>query len=846
MFLNMGHALEITAFIASLNLAAASLSFCAGEYSLCADGSCSLVKASCGRCKPGQYACPLLNKHNGVCIDSIEDYATKCRGLAGTYLDTSLSEEKRLDHLVDAVAANMTELTKQLVNNAPAIPRLALPSYNYLNDDEHGVIGKGDATVYPMGVGMGATWSSDTVHAVGTAIGVEARSTHNVLADKSGNSCASKSTGNPTANGCGITLYAPNINLVRDPRWGRAEEVFGEDPHLTSELAVAIVTGMQGNKEGETRAADGGPLMAGACCKHYAVYSSENIPKDRTQLNVNVSARSLHETYLPAMKACVNRAKATHVMCSYNAVNGKPTCAHNELLNDVLRKQWGFDGFVVSDYDAWINLKTTHHFVSTFEEAAAVGINSGMDQEGGFGVYSAVDAMPAALTSGAVTAATVKRSFRRLMRIRMRLGMFDPPSTVNPANATYTPSKQCQSPEHLALARTAARESVTLLKNEGGILPLNRADFKGEGSMAVIGPLADDWHVLVGAANYAYPDGPSKGVVTLLSGLERALPKGATTHFDGCADTACATANITGAVGVAVKARAIVLVLGDQFGGKRTGWPLCKGSTTNGCESEAHDRTTIEIPGQQAAVAEALGVVHDTPLVCVLLHGGAIALTNKALEACDAILDLWVPGQEAGNALTDILFGEHSPAGRAPFTFYHATSDLPDFSEYDQYPSSTSHGITYRHYVGPPVDFEFGFGLSYTTFSYSHLHVPATVKACDDVTLTVMVTNTGKVKSDEVVQVYASVPDATVPAPRIRLVAFERVRDVPPGKTVEVKLTVTPGSHAVVLEGGRSVYDAHSVVQRGRLQLFVGGSQPGKGRGCLNATVSVTNTAKCE
>ena len=283
-----------------------------------------------------------------------------------------------------------------------------------------------------MGVGMGATWSLDTVHEVGAAIGVEARSTHNVLADKSGNSCASKSTGNPTANGCGITLYAPNINLVRDPRWGRAEEVFGEDPHLTSEMAVAIVTGMQGNEEGKTHAVDGGRLMAGACCKHYAVYSSENIPIDRQKFNVNVSARSLFETYLPAMQACVHRAKATHVMCSYNAVNGKPTCAHNELLNDVLRKQWDFDGFVVSDYDAWINLKTTHNYVSTFEEAAAVGINAGMDQEGGFGTYSAVDAMPAALASGAVSSATVKESFRRLMRIRLRLGMFDPPSSVHP------------------------------------------------------------------------------------------------------------------------------------------------------------------------------------------------------------------------------------------------------------------------------------------------------------------------------------------------------------------------------------------------------------------------------
>jgi beta-glucosidase-like glycosyl hydrolase len=179
------------------------------------------------------------------------------------------------------------------------------------------------------------------------------------------------------ANGCGITLYAPNINLVRDPRWGRAEEVYGEDPHLSAELAVAMVTGMQGNREGETVAEDGGPLMSGACCKHFAVYQNENIPEARTQLDANVSARSLWETYMPVMKACVVRAKATHVMCSYNSVNGKPTCAHPDLLNGILREQWKFDGFVVSDYDAWVNLVTTHHYVDTMEEAAAVGINAG-------------------------------------------------------------------------------------------------------------------------------------------------------------------------------------------------------------------------------------------------------------------------------------------------------------------------------------------------------------------------------------------------------------------------------------------------------------------------------------
>ena len=271
-----------------------------------------------------------------------------------------------------------------------------------------------------------------------------------------------------------------------------------------------------------------------------------------------------------------------------------PQCAHDELLNGVLRKQWGFDGFVVSDYDAWINLKRTHHYVDTFEEAAAVGINAGMDQEGGFGVYSAVDALPAALAAGTVSASTVKGSFRRLMKIRMRLGMFDPPASVAPNNASYTPAIQCESAAHIALARRAVRESIVLLKNKNNVLPLSAEAFKGKaGSLAVIGPLADDKYNLLGAANYAFPDGPSKGVVTVLQGLREVVGQPAAPHINGCSSTACDVADISGATALSRGASATVLVLGDSFGGKRTGWPLCKGSSVNGCESEAHDRTTF-------------------------------------------------------------------------------------------------------------------------------------------------------------------------------------------------------------------------------------------------------------
>jgi beta-glucosidase len=669
---------------------------------------------------------------------------------------------------------------------------------------------------------------------MGHAIGVESRATHNAQADKSGNDCGSDSTGKSVSNGCGITLYAPNINIVRDPRWGRAEEVYGEDPFLTSELAVGMVTGMQGNKEGEPLGADGSPLISGASCKHFAVYQNENIPEERTTLDANVSARSLWETYLPMMKACVMRGKATHVMCSYNAVNGKPTCAHPELLNDILRDSWGFDGFVVSDYDAWKNLVDTHHFAATYAEAAAIGINNGMDQEGGFGQYSPIDAMPDALAAGNVSEATIEQSFRRLMRVRMRLGMFDPPSMVPAYNSSYLPDQQCETEERLELARRAARDGAVLLKNanlKGGnaALPLSRLG--QDDTVAVVGPQALDWRVLVGASNYAFRDGPSTGVVTLLEGLKSGAGSMQVVHANGCDTASCETVDISSATTIATNSAATVVILGDWFG-NRDGWPLCKGTGEDGCEAEAHDRTAIELPGKQVELVQALRDSIDAtneasvPLVCVLLHGGAVAL-GDALHACDAIVDMWVPGQMGGAALADIIFGDFSPAGRLPITMYSATTDLPpmDKAQFDEYPNEKSNGTTYRHYVGPAPAFRFGHGLSYTKFSYPSVDVQRSAGPCEPVHVSVTVHNVGKYVSDEVVQVYVSTPESTEPSPRIRLAAFKRVKNIQPGQSVNVDLVIAPESHSVVIPA-ESVYIEQLKVEAGNFKVYVGGSQP--------------------
>lgn len=801
---------------------AGALDFCSGEFSLCNDGSCALVDSACGRCQPEQYACPM----SSTCIDEIEDYV-KCPGLQNTYLDWTRSEDERLDMLSGSVSTS--DMISQLVNNAPKIDSVEVPAYNYLNDNEHGVKGTAHATVFPMGVGLGASWSPELAHEMGRAIGIESRSTHNSQADKSGNNCASDSTGQAVSNGCGITLYAPNINIVRDPRWGRAEEVYGEDPFLTSELAVGMVTGLQGNKEGESHGADG-PLMSGASCKHFAVYQNENVPETRTFLDANVSARDLWETYLPMMKACVTRGKATHVMCSYNAVNGKPTCAHPELLNDILRDSWGFDGFVVSDYDAWKNLVDTHKYASTYVEAAATGINSGMDQEGGFGHYSPIDAMPDALAAGTVSEATIEQSFRRMMRVRMRLGMFDPPSMVPAMNSSFLPDQQCETEERLELARRAARDGAVLLKNAKHSLPLSRLG-KGD-TLAVVGPQADDWRILVGAANYAWRDGPSKGVVTLLEGLKNGAGSMEVVHANGCDTTACDTADIASATSIASNSAATVVILGNWFGHK-AGWPLCKGTGEDGCESECHDRTTIELPGKQVELVQALrdsinanDNAASVPLVCVLLHGGAVAL-GDALHACDAIVDMFVPGQMGGTALADIIFGDFSPAGRLPITMYAATTDLPpmDKAQFDEYPNERSNGTTYRHYVGRTPTFRFGHGLSYTRFSYPLINVPQSASPCEPIHVSVKVHNAGNYVSDEVVQVYVSTPESTEPSPRIRLAAFKRVKNIKPGQTIHVNLVIAPEMHSVVIPA-ESVYVEQLKVEAGTLKVYVGGSQP--------------------
>eukprot|EP00730_Choanoeca_flexa_P007214 TRINITY_DN12297_c0_g2_i2.p1 TRINITY_DN12297_c0_g2~~TRINITY_DN12297_c0_g2_i2.p1 ORF type:complete len:901 (+),score=146.73 TRINITY_DN12297_c0_g2_i2:2-2704(+) len=865
---------------------------CYGEFSLCPDtGECSL--GPCGVCPAKTFVCPLKSDDGTYkCFSNASDYVN-CPHLKGTHLDWTLTIDQRLDYLVNHTT--LEQRVAQLTNTAPALPDLGVPTYQWLSDDEHGVI-REHATNFPDGPGLGASWDVDLIYRIGVAVGQEARGGHNGYTH-SGNRAV-----DGYQNGLGITIYGPNLNLVRDPRWGRAQEVYSEDPCLTSKLTVGYITGVQGMHLNGTRK-DKDFLQAGACCKHYVAYDLETFPIGRQSFDASVDARSMWEHYMPAFDACFNEAKAMHTMCSYNSLNGYPTCGDPGLLNHVLRDMWKWDGFVVSDYDAWQDIYSTHHFAANATEAAAIGINAGLDQEGGG--TSCISELPAAIAAGMTTAAKVETSFRRLFHKRIELGMLDPP-THSSYNAI--PFSVVANKGHIALTREAAGKAMCLYKNDNNTLPLNEKDYTDEGSILVVDFGAGSGTNIIG--NYANP--PDTGSVSVSEGLRNVLaPQSnrkaqhayeANTTYQGddvytimassiedcersclamdacryfsyvadggmlqghchmfgasaskqpqagytsgslpavqdsivsfakgCANIACNdTTYFPEAVAKAQHAKTTVLVLGLYTGCLQT----------PACESEAHDRSSIAMPGQQNALVTAVRAA-SKQLVCVLVHGSGLQLQH-VMDTCDAVVDAWYPGQEGGNGLADVLFGKVNPAGRSPQTHYASDDDLPPFGNMDLYAHK---GITYRYFQGDVV-IPFGFGLSYTSFDISNIEVPSTSAPCDDIHVAVDVTNTGDRDGDEIVQVYVKQPNASVPVPQVRLVAYTRVA-VAQGQTVSVKLSFPPKSHSIV-PWGTEFFNPDLTVEAGPLRVYVGNGQPDHGTSVAKATIFITSSQQLE
>lgn len=832
---------------------------------------------------------------------------------APPYLDPDLPLEHRVNDLVSRMT--LDEKAGQTLYNAPAIPRLQIPEYNWWGEALHGVARAGKATVFPQAIGLAATWDAPLLQRVATVISDEARAKyhHSVRHGRRGIYE-------------GLTFWSPNINIFRDPRWGRGMETYGEDPYLTGRLGVAFVKGMQGDHPTY--------LKTVATPKHFAVHSGPE--PDRHVFDAIVDERDLRETYLPAFRATVVEANAQSIMCAYNRFRGNPCCGSNELLERILRREWGFSGYVVSDCWAIMDFYTFHKVDQTAPQAAARALLSGTDLNCGV----TYDSLAVAVRQGLVSEALVDTAVKRLFRARFKLGMFDPDDRVPYARI---PISTNDSKKHRQLALEAAQKSIVLLKNEKDLLPF-RNDVR---SIAVIGPNAHDVDLLLGNYN-GVPSEP----VTPLEGLRKKAPRGVSIFYaQGCelAKDIPAFELVPPAVlfteqkgkrtpglfgeyfnnhtlegkpsvqrvdrsidfnwwedspargvrpdsfsvrwsGVLVPPTSGRYTLGVRaFGGARlwlddsllfgesdrhsvmTQWKFVhlEGKKPYNIRLEYWDRRadasaqlvwslpkpnlkdealavagradvvvmmlglsprlegeemTVEVPGFKGGDRVDLGLPREQeellraivatkkPVVLVLLSGSAVAATWAA-ENVPAILEVWYPGQAAGSALADVLFGNVNPGGRLPVTFYKSAEQLPPFSNYNM------EGKTYRYFRGEPL-YPFGHGLSYTRFEYTNLRIPASVRAGEQIKISADVENTGARMGDEVVQLYVTQVGASVPVPVRSLQGFQRLA-LKPGERRTVSFVLTPRQISLINN------QAKRVVEPGIIEISVGGKQPG-------------------
>ena len=668
---------------------------------------------------------------------------------AAIYRDPAQPMAQRIDDLIRRMS--LREKLGQMINSAAAIPRLQVPAYDYWNECLHGVARAGLATSFPQAIGMAATWNPALLHEVSDVISTEARAKHHD-AVRHGND----------ARYFGLTFWTPNINLFRDPRWGRGQETYGEDPFLTSRLAVAFITGLQGN--------DPRYVKALACAKHFAVHSGPE--PTRHIFNAVPSEQDFYDSYLPHFEAAVREAHVGAVMSAYNSVYGESATSSTLLLTELLRKQWGFDGHVVSDCDAVSDIWATHRLVATPEEAAARAIKAGCDLNCGEQYY----ALGRALKKGLLSIQDVDQALHRIFTARFRLGMFDPDAQVPYAQI---PISEVDSPAHAALALKTAEEAVVLLKNSG-VLPLDRSRLK---RIAVIGANADSVSMLLG--NYK---GTPSHPVTILAGIKEAAgPAIDVVSVEGCPlalrtseSPAAYSAGIAAAVELARTADAIIYVGGIS--------PQLEGEEMRVDDAgfSGGDRTRIELPAIQTALIQSLCAT-GRPVIFVNCSGSAIAMPWEATNL-PAILQAWYPGQAGGAAVARVLFGDCNPSGRLPVTFYRSTDDLPPFEDY------AMARRTYRFFRGQPL-FPFGHGLSYTKFTYGPVQLDRDeIRADGTIRLSAEIANVGGRDGDEVVQVYARRAGSADPhLPQQQLIAFQRVT-VPQGAHVTATLTAPAGT----------------------------------------------------
>ncbi len=673
---------------------------------------------------------------------------------------------------------SLAEKVAQLQNEAPAISRLGFPAYNYWNEALHGVANNDIATVFPEPVGMASTWNPGLLHQEGTVIGIEGRAKFNDY--------ISKHDGN-SKWWTGLTFWTPNINIFRDPRWGRGQETYGEDPYLAGEIAVEFIKGIQGD--------DPNYILAMACAKHYAVHSGPE--RDRHRFNAEPSERDLYEMYLPQFERAVREAKVGGVMSAYNAVYGVPCSASTFLLDDLLRKQWGFEGYVVSDCSAINDIwnRRAHQYVDTPEEAAAIAVKAGCNLCCG-GDYNA---LVQAVQKGLISEKESDQALYYTLWIRFRLGLFDPVEKVPYSKYTI---KDNDTPEHRQVALEFARQSLVLLKNDG-ILPLDRSKIK---RIAVIGPNGKSISMLHG--NY---HGSASHPVSILDGIKQVAGTNIEVTFaQGCPITTRTERGIAAWSKQDNDTTRSVQELYEEALSHAANADLIiyVGGITPAQEGEGFDRDSIELPEVQGKLVQALHVTGKA-VVMVNCSGSAIALPWEA-ENLPAILQAWYPGEEGGRAVAEVLFGDVNPSGHLPLTFYRATADLPDFTDY----SMTNR--TYRYFSGKPL-YAFGHGLSYTKFDYKSGKLKSKKIASNGtVKVTFTVKNSGKCDGDDVAQVYFRHVNSSVPQPKLALCGFVRVH-LKRGKSQKVTIEV-PAERLRYWDTEKKQY----VVEPGKYEILVG------------------------
>ena len=662
-------------------------------------------------------------------------FSTHTQNLNDTksHLHLDLDFETRASILVAKMS--LKEKISQLGNNAPAIPRLGVLEYNWWNECLHGVARAGTATVFPQAIGMAATFNTDLINKVAVAISDEARAKHHEALRN-----------NDYSQYKGLTFWSPNINIFRDPRWGRGHETYGEDPYLTGQIGTQFVKGLQGN--------DPKYLKLVATAKHFAVHSGPE--SERHFFNATVTHRDLWETYFPAFKDLVVDANVYSIMGAYNRVNGESASASNYLLQEILRDKWGFKGYVVSDCGAINDIHANHKIVKTPEESAALGVITGCDLNCG-GIYQ--NHLQESVTLGLISEKEIDTAVYRLFLARMKLGMFDPDEMVSYAQTSFNINN---SQKHDELSLKTALNSMTLLKNNG-VLPIDIDSIK---KIAVVGPNADNINALLG--NY---HGTPSSPVTFINGLndyvgkkaEITYSKGVDLVKDGADGLNLLSASIINDV---KKADLAIFV-----GGLDATWEgeeMPGGINVDGFYNG--DRTRIEMPEiQQNAIKKMIDT--GTPVVLVLMSGSSIALNGLEKEL-EAVLMTWYPGQRGGDATTSVLFGDYNPGGKLPVTFYSSTSELPDFKDYNM---QSGKGFTYRYYKGEAL-YPFGHGLSYTNFEYSELKIDKTnINEKESFKISFNVKNIGNYNGDEVVQVYIKDLKSKLKMPIKQLRGFKRI-----------------------------------------------------------------------